>query len=496
MSPLRPLACMALSVSFLTAGELYISPAGNDANPGTLAAPWKTFSKAAASISAGDTLFMRSGTYAERLILSGKSGTAEAPIVICAYAEETAVIDGDTLTVPGGGRQGLVVLENCSHIRLEGLEIRNFTTEDKSRIPVGIQIEGSGSGITVKGCKVHRIWQNSTNGNANGFGVSVYGTSTTAIDLLVLEENEVCDLRTGQSESVVINGNVTNFTVAKNHVHHCNNIGIDFIGYEGSAPGEVDRARNGVCRENLVHDIDSRFNPGYGGDFTKGGGDGSAAGIYVDGGTEILISRNRVHGCNFGIELASEHANGFTENITMTDNLLHHNLGPGIIMGGYDAKRGKTRNCTVSHNTLFRNDTLHSYGGQIALQFYLEGNAFTNNIIWADAKTKQMIVHYVEGGKTAQRAFPAGNVFASNLYFCEDGEDDIEFGLNPDGTGKDKGNRSYNGLAAWRKAVGGEVESVFADPGLRVPVPEKDSPDEDFRRRPGSEGDFGWRFPS
>ena len=40
------------------------------------------------------------------------------------------------------------------------------------------------------------------------------------------------NLRTGQSESVALNGNVTNFKVIKNHVYDCNNIGIDFIGYE------------------------------------------------------------------------------------------------------------------------------------------------------------------------------------------------------------------------------------------------------------------------
>ena len=47
----------------------------------------------------------------------------------------------------------------------------------------------------------------------------------------------------------------------RNHVHDCNNIGIDFIGYEGSAPAAVDRARDGICRENLLHGIDSANNP-------------------------------------------------------------------------------------------------------------------------------------------------------------------------------------------------------------------------------------------
>lgn len=488
---------LCISISKLIASDYYLSPSGNDTNSGTFAAPWKTFSKAVSVIGAGDHLYLRGGNYAERLILNGKSGTSQAPIVIRAYESEIVVIDGGSLTVPGGGRQGLVALVNCSHLRIENLEITNYVTSNASNTPVGILIEGSGSGLAVKDCKVHHIWQSSTNIAANGFGIAVYGTSMTPIDGLLLDGNEVYNLRTGQSESVVINGNVINFTVSNNHVHDCNNIGIDFIGYEGSAPAEVDRARNGVCQDNLVHGIDSRFNPGYGGNFSSGGGDGSAAGIYVDGGKDILIARNRVYGCNFGIELASENASGFTENIQMTDNLLHHNLGPGIIMGGYDSNRGKTRNCLVSNNTLYRNDTLQTYGGQIALQFYLENNNFKNNIVWANTTTKQMIIHYVTGGTAAQRAFPAGNVFDYNLYFCEGAVGDIEFGLNPTGLGGSQGNQSYNGLTAWRTAIGGEANSIFANPGFTVAVPSVASSAVDFKPLSGTSGiDQGQVSPS
>ncbi len=120
---------------------------------------------------------------------------------------------------------------------------------------------------------------------------------------------------------------------------------------------------------------------------------------------------------------------------------------------------------------MFRNDTLKTYGGQIALQFYLENNTFKNNIIWADATTKQMIIHYVEGGTAAQRAFGPGNVFDDNLYFCEGNASDIEFGLNPTGSGGSSGNKSYYGLAAWQAAVGSDANSAFHDPGFSGGTP-------------------------
>ena len=75
------------------------------------------------------------------------------------------------------------------------------------------------------------------------------------------------------------------------------------------------------------------------------------------------------------------------------------------------------------------------------------------------------------GGTAAQRAFGPGNVFDWNLYFCEGAEADSEFGLNPTGSGGSSGNKSYNGLAAWRTAVGSDANSTFHDPGFAVAVP-------------------------
>src|SRR5664279_1798551 len=45
------------------ATEYYISPTGSDSNPGTLAAPWGTIQKGADTAVAGDTVWIRGGTY-------------------------------------------------------------------------------------------------------------------------------------------------------------------------------------------------------------------------------------------------------------------------------------------------------------------------------------------------------------------------------------------------------------------------------------------------
>jgi hypothetical protein len=92
-----------------------------------------------------------------------------------------------------------------------------------------------------------------------------------------------------------------------------------------------------------------------------------------------------------------------------------------------------------------------------------------------------MIIHYVSGGTAAQRAFPSGNVFNYNLYFCEGVVGDIEFGLNPTGNGGNEGNNSYNGLTAWRAVIGGDTNSMFANPGFTVAVPTSNPGVGDFK---------------
>src|SRR6202021_3886251 len=103
--------------------------------------------------------------------------------------------------------------------------------------------------------------------------------------------------------------------------------------------------RDGVVSENLVYNITSRGNPAY-------GNDESSDGIYVDGGTRVLIERNVIHDVDFGIELASEHKNRATSYITARNNLIYHCPPAGVSIGGYAPERGNTEHCRVPKHTL------------------------------------------------------------------------------------------------------------------------------------------------
>ncbi len=77
----------------VSAANLFVSPDGNDANPGTLGRPFRTIQKAADSLSPDDTCYVRAGVYRETVRLS-TSGSPGRPVRIRAYPGETVLLDG------------------------------------------------------------------------------------------------------------------------------------------------------------------------------------------------------------------------------------------------------------------------------------------------------------------------------------------------------------------------------------------------------------------
>lgn len=54
------------------AGEVHVSPKGNDSNPGTAASPLRTISKAARTAMPGDEIIVHAGTYREWVNPAGR----------------------------------------------------------------------------------------------------------------------------------------------------------------------------------------------------------------------------------------------------------------------------------------------------------------------------------------------------------------------------------------------------------------------------------------
>ncbi len=406
------LACVS-AVLGQTNSTFYVATTGNDSNPSTQAAPWRTIQHAADTARAGSTVYVRSGIYEELVSINASGNASDGFITFRSYPGETAVLDATRFTP--AGRTGVLTIQNRSYVRIEGFEIRNFRTAEHRLAPLGINVIGAGSHIELLKNNIHHIENNfdgrdSPGRGGNGFGIAVYGTDAkTPITDLVIDGNEVHHLKTGSSESLVVNGNVTNFRITHNVVHDNNNIGIDVIGFERTAPDPaVDRARDGIVSGNLVFNITSRGNPAY-------RNDESSDGIYVDGGTRILIEQNVIHDVDFGIELASEHQNRATSYITARNNLIHHCHTAGVSIGGYAPERGRTDHCTVINTTLYENDTSATGSGEFQMQWNMADNVFENNIVYAGPRCLITL-----NRSQFDKNHPP-TVIDHNLYYCASG---------------------------------------------------------------------------
>ena len=390
--------------------SFYVATTGNNSNPGTQAAPWRTIQHAADTARAGSTVNVRGGIYEELVSINASGNATDGFITFRSYPGETAILEAEHFTP--SGRSGVLTINNKSYVRIEGFEIRNFRTAEHRLAPLGIDVIGAGSHIELLKNNVHHIEQTFEGRDApgqggNGFGIAVYGTDAkTPITDLIIDGNEVHHLKTGSSESLVVNGNVTNFRITHNVVHDNNNIGIDVIGFERTAPDPaVDQARDGVVSGNLVYNITSRGNPAY-------RNDESSDGIYVDGGTRILIEQNVIHDVDFGIELASEHKDRATSYVIARNNLVYHGHTAGVSIGGYAPERGRTDHCTVINNTLYDNDTSATGSGEFQMQWNMADNIFANNIVYAGSRCLMTLIK-----SEVKSDQPTVNI-DHNFYYC------------------------------------------------------------------------------
>ena len=78
----------------INAKDYYVATAGSDTNPGTLAESFATIQHAVSVMTAGDTCYIRGGTYRETVDLSGVAGASGNPITLTAFQDEAVILDG------------------------------------------------------------------------------------------------------------------------------------------------------------------------------------------------------------------------------------------------------------------------------------------------------------------------------------------------------------------------------------------------------------------
>ncbi len=158
---------------------------GNNGNPGTAAAPFKTLKHALGIVQPGDTVLVRNGTYASGQggpVLT-RSGTANNWITIAAWPGERPVI----APAEGSG----IRLENVHHVEVRGLVFAGPANTDYGsgvrlanrshhiRV-VGNEIYGwAGGGVSTTDSadvliELNRVWNNTERSPWQTSGISMY----------------------------------------------------------------------------------------------------------------------------------------------------------------------------------------------------------------------------------------------------------------------------------------------------------------------------------
>jgi len=118
---------MIASTGVAKAGELFVSPVGDNDNSGSRENPLKSIAYAVEESLPGDTVRILEGTFSDRVILYQQSGEPEKPILILGDSEDPAlwpVFDrGIEPTASGDGEAFRLTL--CDWIRIERLRFVN-----------------------------------------------------------------------------------------------------------------------------------------------------------------------------------------------------------------------------------------------------------------------------------------------------------------------------------------------------------------------------------
>ncbi len=194
----------------LPAKDYYIAPEGKDTSEGTLAAPFATIQRSQKSVSPGDTVFIRGGTYkmAEEQITSRhrnralvnvltKSGMPDRPINYFAYQNELPVFDFSAVKPEGMRVTAFHVSGSANHLKgisIIGVQVTitghtqsicvdnegDNNTYEALQMHDGQAIGfwlGRGSNNLVINCDAYQNYdctsENKRGGNVDGFGFHV-----------------------------------------------------------------------------------------------------------------------------------------------------------------------------------------------------------------------------------------------------------------------------------------------------------------------------------
>lgn len=299
------------------------------------------------------------------------------------FRSKTKLIGTTNMNPLGSDQNGTFINigNNTQQVIVEGLNLEGHSVGNSEIY--GIVIEGKNiKNIHIKNNKIHGF-----DSNENAHGIAVFGTGKNnkeGIYNIVIDGNEIYEMRTGSSESVVVNGNVRRWEIKNNDIYGINNIAIDAIGGEGTSPlrtdsrgrklpGKFDAARYGYIEDNYVADMSTATNPAYDNQ------ESWAAAIYVDGGHHIQIKNNVVENTPWAYEVGAENCL-VSRHITLTGNSAEDSYYGDLLLGGYAERGYQThRNINCNPNNTADVNEGHGYVKYVTVKENLFNTINTSN---------------------------------------------------------------------------------------------------------------------
>jgi hypothetical protein len=314
-----------------TGNVYYVAKDGNDDNPGTEELPWLTLQHAADTLAAGDTVYVKEGTYSEQ-VRPQSSGSPGRPISYLAYPGDTVTLDGSGIDFNWAG---LVHIQDQSFIRVSGFSIVNSAF-------FGVYVSGSGiTDIEIDNLSI---------ADSQSSGIQIFGRSS--------------DPRPG---GIVIRGNRVERPCANLDQEGISLSGVD--GFEVAGNSVIDSFKEGIdakdgCANGIITGNEVR-NADYGG-----------PGIYIDAydldSSAIEVFGNVIYGQGEGLSLGTEQG-GSLEDIKLYNNLVFTD-GNGV-----GIHRFTTAGSHLKKDILIINNTFHV--GGICLQVTAEREHFENFVV-------------------------------------------------------------------------------------------------------------------
>ncbi len=357
---------------------------GNDTFAGNETQPWKTIQKAANTLIAGDTVYLKAGTYSPtQKIEFQNSGTEGNYITYLAYPgdEHLVIIDGGDMSLPNW--YGVLSISSKNYIKISGLKV----------------INSAYAGFFVDLC-TNIILENNETYQTKSSGISVWDS-----DFIIVDNNDIsraCWPTGGEQECISI--------VTSNRVLVQNNLVSDggSIGYGGGGEGIdiKDGSTNCIVYNNIIHNI-------------------ASVGIYIDAyeknQSNIQVYKNTVYNISgVGIATVSEFG-GVLENVIVSKNVVHNCNDRCMVIHWTDKPDYSIKNIYVQHNTFYNNSEgldigVHTLGKNINII----NNIFSQNSTYQmqnssnDADTNEFHIknNLIDGANPAWALF--GNSYITN----------------------------------------------------------------------------------